>query len=40
VAQKQWETALRTLGARATVFLPWAATTVDKIADQLKEGGR
>ena len=40
VAQKQWETALRTLGARATVFLPWAATTVDKIADQLKESGR
>ena len=38
--QKQWETALRTLGARGTVFLPWAATTVDKIADQLKESGR
>ena len=40
LAQKQWESALRTLGARATVFLPWAATTVDKIADQLREGGR
>ena len=38
--QRDWENALRTLGARATVFLPWAATTPDKIADQLKEAGR
>jgi hypothetical protein len=38
--QRDWETTFKTLNARAPVFLPWAATTVDKIVEQLKATGR
>ena len=34
--QKDWETMFKALGARVPVFLPWAATTADKLAEQLK----
>jgi hypothetical protein len=34
--QKDWEATFKTLGARTPVFLPWAATTADKLAEQLK----
>jgi hypothetical protein len=38
--QRDWESTFRTLNARAPVFLPWAATTADKIVEQLKASGR
>lgn len=38
--QRDWETTFKTLNARAPVFLPWAATTTDKIVEQLKATGR
>src|SRR3989475_8044533 len=38
--QKDWETTFRTLGAQTPVFLPWAATTPDKVAELLKGSGR
>ncbi|HKY50779.1 MAG TPA: hypothetical protein VJP45_05935 [Candidatus Limnocylindria bacterium] len=38
--QKDWETTFKSLGARAPVFLPWAATTPDKLAEQLKGATR
>jgi hypothetical protein len=38
--QRDWETTFKTLNARTPVFLPWAATTADKVAEQLKAGGR
>jgi hypothetical protein len=38
--QKQWDAMFRSLGARAPVFLPWAATTADKLAEQLKGAAR
>ena len=38
--QKDWEATFRKLNARTPVFLPWAATTADKIAEQLKASGR
>jgi len=38
--QKDWETAFKALGARVPVFLPWAATTADKLAEQLKGSAR
>jgi hypothetical protein len=38
--QRDWETTFRTLNAQTPVFLPWAATTVDKIVEQLKATGR
>jgi hypothetical protein len=38
--QRDWESTFKTLNARAPVFLPWAATTVDKIVEQLKATGR
>jgi hypothetical protein len=38
--QKDWEAMFRSLGARAPVFLPWAATTADKLAEQLKGAAR
>lgn len=38
--QKDWEATFKSLGARAPVFLPWAATTADKLADQLKGSAR
>ena len=38
--QRDWETTFKTLNARTPVFLPWAATTVDKIVEQLKSTGR
>jgi hypothetical protein len=38
--QRDWENAFKTLNARAPVFLPWAATTVDKIVEQLRATGR
>jgi hypothetical protein len=34
--QKDWEATFKALGARAPVFLAWAATTADKLAEQLK----
>lgn len=34
--QKDWEATFKALGARVPVFLPWAATTADKLAEQLK----
>ncbi|TMB60588.1 MAG: hypothetical protein E6I57_00850 [Chloroflexi bacterium] len=34
--QKDWDAMFRSLGARAPVFLAWAATTPDKLAEQLK----
>ena len=38
--QKDWEATFKSLGARAPVFLPWAATTADKLAEQLKGSAR
>ena len=38
--QRDWETAFKALGARVPVFLPWAATTADKLAEQLKGSAR
>lgn len=38
--QRDWETTFKTLNARPPVFLPWAATTIDKIVEQLKATGR
>jgi len=38
--QKDWEATFTTLGARAPVFLAWAATTADKLAEQLKGSAR
>jgi hypothetical protein len=38
--QRDWESTFKTLNARAPVFLPWAATTTDKIVEQLKASGR
>jgi hypothetical protein len=38
--QRDWENAFKTLNARTPVFLPWAATTVDKIVEQLRATGR
>ena len=38
--QRDWEATFKTLNAQAPVFLPWAATTVDKIVQQLKATGR
>jgi hypothetical protein len=38
--QKDWETTFKALGARIPVFLPWAATTADKLAEQLKGSAR
>ena len=38
--QKDWETTFKTLGAQTPVFLPWAATTPDKVAELLKRSGR
>lgn len=38
--QKDWEATFKSLGARAPVFLPWAATTAEKLADQLKGSAR
>ena len=38
--QRDWETTFKTLNARTPVFLPWAATTPDKIVEQLKATGR
>lgn len=34
--QQDWEATFKALGARVPVFLPWAATTADKLAEQLK----
>ncbi|MGH2492100.1 MAG: hypothetical protein ACRDF9_11370 [Candidatus Limnocylindria bacterium] len=38
--QKDWEATFKSLGTRAPVFLPWAATTADKLAEQLKGSAR
>jgi len=38
--QKDWEATFKSLGARPPVFLPWAATTSDKLAEQLKGSAR
>jgi len=38
--QRDWENTFKTLNARTPVFLPWAATTADKIVEQLKASGR
>lgn len=38
--QREWEAAFRSLGVRGSVFLPWAATTPDKLAEQLTRTGR
>jgi hypothetical protein len=38
--QRDWEATFKTLNARTPVFLPWAATTTDKIVEQLKATGR
>jgi hypothetical protein len=38
--QKDWEATFKSLGARVPVFLPWAATTADKLAEQLKGSAR
>jgi hypothetical protein len=38
--QRDWEATFKTLNARPPVFLPWAATTTDKIVEQLKATGR
>ncbi len=38
--QRDWESTFKTLNAQAPVFLPWAATTVDKVVEQLKATGR
>jgi hypothetical protein len=38
--QKDWEAMFTSLGARAPTFLPWAATTADKLAEHLKGSAR
>ena len=38
--QRDWEAMFKSLGARPPVFLPWAATTADKLAEQLKGAAR
>jgi hypothetical protein len=38
--QRDWESTFKTLNARTPVFLPWAATTADKIVEHLKASGR
>jgi hypothetical protein len=38
--QRDWVTTFKTLNAQPPVFLPWAATTTDKIVEQLKATGR
>jgi hypothetical protein len=38
--QKDWEATFKALGARVPVFLPWAATNPDKLAEQLKGSAR
>src|SRR5438132_3596895 len=38
--QRDWEATFKTLGATTPVFLPWAATTPDKVAELLKGSGR
>ena len=38
--QRDWENTFKSLNARPPVFLPWAATTPDKIVEQLKASGR
>jgi hypothetical protein len=38
--QKDWEATFKALGARSPVFLAWAATTADKLAEQLKGSAR
>lgn len=38
--QKDWESTFKSLGARTPVFLAWAATTPDKLAEQLKGAAR
>ena len=38
--QRDWEATFKALGARPPVFLPWAATTSDKLAEQLKGSAR
>lgn len=38
--QKDWEATFKSLGARVPVFLAWAATTADKLAEQLKGSAR
>jgi hypothetical protein len=38
--QRDWEATFKSLGARAPVFLSWAATTTDKLAEQLKGSAR
>jgi hypothetical protein len=38
--QKDWESTFKTLGAQTPVFLPWAATTPEKVAELLKGSGR
>jgi hypothetical protein len=38
--QREWESTFKTLNARTPVFLPWAASTTDKIVELLKASGR
>ena len=38
--QRDWENTFKTLNARAPVFLPWAATTPDKVVEMLVASGR
>lgn len=38
--QREWENTFKTLNARTPVFLPWAASTTDKIVELLKASGR
>jgi hypothetical protein len=38
--QRDWENTFKALNARTPVFLPWAATTSDKIVEQLRSSGR
>ena len=38
--QRDWEATFKTLGATTPVFLPWAATTPDKIAELLRASAR
>ena len=38
--QRTWDATLRGLGSRAPVFVSWAATNADRLAQLLKEGSR
>jgi hypothetical protein len=38
--QRDWEATFKSLNAQPPVFLPWAATTIDKVVEQLKATGR